>query len=237
MSCENVQDRISLLLDHRIVGGEREILLAHLASCNACGASYESLRDLKRAINRMSETPIPPDLRAKLRAIAAEEQARQLARLSQESRISYWAGRLRMEFENLMRPMALPFAGGVFAALLAFGMLVPNLSFAHHLFNDDPAVSLSTNPDGKVVGVIGEISRVESIDASQAEAISVDGTVVELTIDQKGRVRYYSVVRGELTRDMESIILFSYFTPATFFGQPTWGKVRVSLVPIRNARS
>jgi hypothetical protein len=45
------------------------------------------------------------------------------------------------------------------------------------------------------------------------------------------------VVRGELTRDMESIILFSYFTPATTFGQPTWGKVRVSLVPIRDARS
>ncbi|MGA1994270.1 MAG: zf-HC2 domain-containing protein [Bryobacteraceae bacterium] len=237
MSCDNVRDRISLLLDHRTVGGERETMLAHLAGCEACGARYESLRDMKRVMGRMSRTPVPPDVEAKLRALAARERARQLSRLSHGSRLSYWAGRLRMEFENLMRPMALPFAGGVCAALLAFGMLVPNLSFAHHLSGDDPAVSLPTNPDGKVVGAIGEIPRVESIDASQAESATSDGTVVELTIDQKGRVRYYSVVRGQLTRDMESIILFSYFTPATFFGQPTWGKVRVSLLPIRNARS
>lgn len=236
MSCDNVRDRISLLLDHRTVGGERETMLAHLAGCEACGARYESLRDMKRVMGRMSRTPVPPDVEAKLRALAARERARQLSRLSHGSRLSYWAGRLRMEFENLMRPMAIPVAGGVFASLLAFGMLVPNLSFAHHLFSDDPAVSLPTNPDGKVVGVIGEIPRVEAIDAT-AESAPADGTVVDLTIDQHGRVRYYSVVRGELNRDMESIILFSYFTPATFFGQPAWGKVRVSLVPIRSARS
>ncbi|MGP8244434.1 MAG: zf-HC2 domain-containing protein [Bryobacteraceae bacterium] len=230
-----MRDRISLLLDHRTVGGERERMLAHLASCDACGARYESLRDTKRLMGGMSQTPVPPELQAKLCALAAQERARQLSRLSRGSRTSYWSGRLRMEFENLMRPMALPFAGGVCAALLAFGMLVPNLSFAHHLSGDDPAVSLPTNPDGKVVGAIGEIPRVESIDAS--ESAPPDGTVVDLTIDQHGRVRYYSVVRGELNRDMESIILFSYFTPATVFGQPAWGKVRVSLVPIRNARS
>jgi hypothetical protein len=236
MSCDNVRDRISLLLDHQTAGAERERMLAHLAGCQACGARYESLRDMKRVMGGMSRTPVPPDVQVELRALAARERARQLSRLSHGSRLSYWAGRLRMEFDNLMRPLALPFAGGVCAALLAFGMLVPNLSFAHHLYLDDPAVALPTNPDGKVVGVIGEIPRVESIDASQASA-PADGTVVELTIDQKGRVRYYSVVRGELTRDMESIILFSYFTPATTFGQPTWGKVRVSLVPIRDARS
>ena len=178
MSCDNVRDRISLLLDHRTVGGERETMLAHLAGCEACGARYESLRDMKRVMGRMSRTPVPPDVQAKLRALAARERARQLSRLSHGSRLSYWAGRLRMEFENLMRPMALPFAGGVCAALLAFGMLVPNLSFAHHLYRDDPAVSLPTNPDGKVVGVIGEIPRVESIDASQAESATSDGTVV-----------------------------------------------------------
>jgi hypothetical protein len=183
----------------------------------------------------MSRTPVPVELQAKLRVLASEERARQLTRLSYGSRLSYWRGRLRMEFDNLMRPLALPFAGGVFAALLAFGMLVPNLSFAHHLFDNDPDVSMSTSPDGKVVGVVGEIPRVEAVDASRSDP--GDGTVVELTIDQHGRVRYYTVVHGELTRDMQSIILFSYFTPATFFGQPAWGKVRVSLRPVRSARS
>jgi anti-sigma factor RsiW len=227
---------MSLLLDDRTVDFERETILAHLAGCDACGAKYESLRDMKRVMGRMSQTPVPPVVQTKLRTLAAQERARRLTLLSRESRASYWTGRLRMEFENLMRPIALPFAGGVFAALLAFGMLVPNLSFAHHLFSDDPAVSLATNPDGKVVGVVGEIPRVEAVDAS-AESAPADGTVVDLIIDQHGRVRYYSVVRGELNRDMESIILFSYFTPATFFGQPAWGKVRVSLVPIGSARS
>jgi len=151
MSCENVRNRISLLLDHRIDGGERDTMVAHLASCDACGARFESLRDMKRVMGKMSQTPVPANVQAKLRALAAHERARQLTRLSRGSRISYWSGRLYMEFENLMRPIALPFAGGVFAALLAFAMLVPNLSFAHHLFNDDPAVGFPTNPDGKVV--------------------------------------------------------------------------------------
>ena len=63
MSCDNVRDRISLLLDHRTVGGERETILAHLASCEACGARYDSLRDMKRVMGRMGQTPVPPELR------------------------------------------------------------------------------------------------------------------------------------------------------------------------------
>ena len=141
-----------------------------------------------------------------------------------------------MTAESVSLPCNLPRekpAGGLLSALIAFSILVPTLSFSRQ-FGFDPAIELVTLPDGKVVGAIGEIPRLEMV----GTATTGDGTVVELTIDPKGHVRYYDVLRGELTPDMQSIILFSYFTPATYFGQRTVGKVLVTMRPVRReARS
>jgi hypothetical protein len=118
-----------------------------------------------------------------------------------------------------MRPVALPVAGGVLSALLLFGALVPTLIFRHEIGNESPLSF--TDPDGMVVNWRpGEIPRLEPVDA----VVSSDENVLELTIDEEGRVADYAVRQGQLTPEMLTFIQFSQFTPAMFFGKPTWGK-------------
>ena len=52
-----------------------------------------------------------------------------------------------------------------------------------------------------------------------------------LIIDERGHVQDYYLSGGELTDEMNSLIMFSRFTPATIDGQPTWGLKQVVFPP------
>jgi len=231
MSCDSVQELISSHLDGMLTGEERENVLAHLGSCRSCGAQWKSLESLRSRLRNLESPAMPADLAVQLRVLASHERVRQLARASLSARMHYWAARLRLCFDNLMRPVALPVAGGVLSALLAFGFLVPNLSFVHTASNEPP-LSISIDPDGKVVDWTGELPRLEPLNADT----SGDETVVELTIDDQGHVADYLVRQGELTPVIQNIIMFSKFTPAMFFYQPAWGKKLVTVPRRRSAR-
>ncbi len=110
----------------------------------------------------------------------------------------------------MMRPAALPFAGGVLSAALAFGILFPYLGFAHH-FGSGPSTQIFNMPDGVIVGATGEPPRIEPADATSSDY----QTVLELTVDNYGKVSDYQVTRGQLTPDLKELIMFSNFTPAT----------------------
>jgi anti-sigma factor RsiW len=219
MSCENFEERISSHLDGVLDAAEREGVLAHLETCRYCGARLKSLGDLRARLRRLEEPPIPRSLAVELRVLASHEHARRLARATWSARIASWSDAIRLNFENLMRPVALPVAGGVLSALLLFGALVPTLIFRHEIGNESPLSF--TDPDGMVVNWRpGEIPRLEAVDA----VVSSDENVLELTIDDEGRVADYAVRQGQLTPEMLTFIEFSQFTPAMFFGKPTWGK-------------
>jgi Putative zinc-finger len=222
MSCNNVQELISSLIDRRIAGEERENVLAHLEQCAECSERYELMESTRKTMRRMAEPRVPAALQQNLRSMASYERVRQLSRASFVSRRHRWMSQLQLAFENMMRPAFLPFAGGVLSAALSFGLLVPNLSFAHH-FGEGPATQIFNMPDGVVVGASGEPPRIEPADAVMTDY----ETVVELTVDTTGRVTDYQVTRGQLTPDLKELIMFSNFTPATFFGRSTTAKVKV----------
>ena len=222
MSCENVQELISSLVDRRMPVEERENVLAHIELCDACSEQYHSMESMRKALGRMAEPRMPTRLQENLRVMASYERVRQLSRASFATRRTRWMSRLQVAFENMMRPAFLPFAGGLLSAALAFGLLVPNLSFAHH-FGDGPATQIFNMPDGVVVGAVGEPPRIEPADISTTDW----ETVVVLTVDASGRVTDYQVTRGQLTPDLKELIMFSSFTPATFFGRPSSAKVKV----------
>jgi len=231
MSCESVQERISSHLDGELAGEERKFVLAHLESCRVCHAQLKSTESLRLGLRRLNYAPFPARLAVELKVLASHERVRQLARRSWPSRIQYWADRVRLQFDNLMRPMALPLAGGLLSALLLFSVLLPNLSFAYKL-GGEPPLSISLNPDGKIVDWTGDLPRLLPLDA----AVSDDENVVELTIDDHGNIADYSVLQGEITPAIQNIIMFSKFTPAMFFYQPAWGKMLVTVPRRRSAR-
>ncbi len=236
MSCENVQELISPLLDRKLSAGEREKAVAHIRSCRRCGAQYESLVAL-RSVLRTMDAPVPAGLTARLRVLASHEQVRQRSRLSFAARAQHWTERLQLVFDNLMRPMALPVAGGLVSAIIVFSVLVPNLTFVHAATDD----SFSVYPMGQLVqhvplegGALLETSGFAPRIIPAGASVPPDATeVVELTIDQNGRVSDYHVDRGTLTPDVQNIIMFSLFVPATNFGVPVSGKVKVVQVPGR----
>src|SRR5579863_8922652 len=208
MSCENVQELISSLVDRRMPVGERENVLAHIELCDACSEQYQSLERMRLALRRMAEPRVPTRLQENLRVMASYERIRRLSRASFATRRQRWISHLHLALVNMMRPTFLPFAGGFLSAALAFGLLVPNLSFAHH-FGEGPATQIFNMPDGVVVGAVGEPPRIEpgDIEATDWE------TVLVLTVDASGRVTDYQVTRGQLTEDLKELIMFSNFTP------------------------
>jgi hypothetical protein len=237
MSCESVQERVSLFLDSMLIEGEQAEIAVHLKSCTRCQAHLQSFTKMRAALRSLDRPPIPAVVAMQLRVLASHERMRQLSRASLPSRLRYWTERMELLFENLMRPVALPFAGGVLSAMLLFGMLVPNLSFVHN-FRDDLLLATSSDPEGRLVESLPSDGsptwwwtgtspepRLGSVSASGAP----DETVLELIIDETGRVADYSVSNnGPLTPEMQSIILFSRFTPATLNGRTTWGKMFVT---------
>jgi len=227
MSCENVQELISLLLDAKLAGGEWENALAHIKACRRCEAHFEWMQGQRKILRTMAAPAVPAPLTTNLRVLASHERERQLARVSFSTRMARWGSRVQLAFDNLMRPVALPFTGGLLSTLLMFGLLVPSLSFSHDLsgreFLTVPVGRVVTNAWDEVADADDDFPRIEQPTASSSDYVNV----VDMTIDNTGKVVDWSIVRGELTEDMKSMILFSKFQPATAFGVATSAKIRV----------
>src|ERR1700678_276788 len=231
MSCENVQPLISSRVDRRVAATQREEALAHLDTCRACSAEYESMRIQRAALRSLAAPPAPAMLEARLRVLASHERARQLVRINWVARAQHWRGLAALRLGNLMRPVALPVAGGLVSALLMFAALIPSVTYAHFSTIEPPS-PVFTDPDGQLVGE-GEFPKLE-----RATGPSQNGKVVLLlSIDDQGRVTDWAVMQGVITPEVRNLILFSKFTPAKLFGKPTWGTVRVVFGADNDVRS
>jgi len=113
---------------------------------------------------------------------------------------------------------------------------MPNLSFSHQTGGPDfftaPQGSLVANPwELGAEDDASDVPVLASPDAPKSDYVNI----VNFTIDESGRVVDWAVVRGQVTDEMKSIILYSHFVPATTFGLPTSGiiQVRQSLPPCK----
>ena len=242
MSCDNVQERVSSFLDRELPVAERENVLAHIGSCRDCSAYLDVQQEVRTTLRSLKQTPVPADLTAKLRVAASHDRQRKLARVTLSARWRDVQDRLQLALDNMMRPLALPFAGGLASSMMIFGLLVPSLTF-HHAFADEV---LFTHVDGEVVmmapnGMYSSVPESENAPRIQRADVAPPETanVVDLMVDPTGRVSYWSLVQGELTPDLVNIILLGQFNPATNMGVPIPSKIRafqlrnVQTAPIR----
>jgi len=226
MSCDHVQELISPLLDRRLAAGERGKVLAHLQVCRKCDEHLEAIQSQRKELLCMQTAPVPAVLTAQLRVMASHERERRLSRATVGARLRYWSMRTQLLFDNIMRPFALPFAGGLLSTLVIFSVLVPSLSFRHN-FGDE---AFFTSPDGEVVVVDSRGGYVQASDFDPRIlplniAIPDTANAVTLTVDENGKVCEWFVSRGKLTPELLNVIMFSHFKPATSFGVPTAAKV------------
>jgi hypothetical protein len=171
----------------------------------------ENLSQMLRALPRRLP---PPAFRSSLRVVASRERQRRTY-----GRTATAMDRLRLFADNLMRPLALPFAGGVFSTVILFSMWLGPMYPVRASSNFDVPTILTTEATVKVTAPI---------------ASSGDATV-DVTVDGEGRMIGYTVLSGDVSQDealrrsIESVLLMTRFTPATAFGQPVSGRIRISL--------
>jgi len=197
---------------------------AHVDGCIQCAAQIQQMRQLRSTLRRMPVRVPPASLRTQLRVVASRELVRQKSRASIPAMWAEWRGNFRLWSQNLMRPMAIPTAGGFFSAMVLFcllpvGMASPSLALSVVTLTDVPT-ALYTDATVKSISPVG---------------FNDEDVVVELTIDDQGRILNYTIPDCPhavkcpgLRRNIESSLLFTQFTPATTFGQPMSGKIRLS---------
>jgi hypothetical protein len=180
----------------------------------------QELEAALRALPRVS----PPGLTTSLRVLASRERQRRMtAQRGRWGRLTAWSDRLALHAANLMRPLALPLAGGVFSAVVLFGvMLGSTLSAPASTSSDfDVPTMLTTSPSVKGMGPISTWDESDVV-------------VVDVSLDDQGRMIDYAIVSGAavlqdaaLRRRLENKLLFTEFRPGTAFGVPTTSRLCV----------
>jgi len=216
MSCQTVRNSLSAFLDQRLAREEESRVTQHLAACRACARRRDELAGVRASLADLPVAPVPQYLQTQLQVLASRERARWNATKTLPLALRNWTDRVRFKADNIMRPLALPFAGGLVSALLLFSVLMPILGSRPTVGRDVP-IRLYT---------AATLVQATSFDVSN------DNAVVELFVDAKGQATDYSVQSGKVSpamqADLSKLIFFSRFTPATWFGQPTNGRVLVS---------
>lgn len=217
MSCATIQNSLSAYLDRCLDHGEYGRVTAHLSACPACAGRLRQLARVRAMLSKLPAAAPPPELTASLRVMASRERADKLARRNLPV---YWASRLRLWADNLMRPLALPFAGGLASALALFSMLAPSVGYRVNASLDDvPIPFFYTGP------AVKEQAPYEFSYATEV--------LLEVVVDDQGRAVDYKLPDGaslteQQRRSITTNLLFTQFTPATAYGRPTMGRMFLS---------
>ena len=221
MKCKSVGTRLSEYLDQRVPEPQCLEITFHLRGCSECSAKLLELQGLRTSLRAIPIRPVPRNLHFALRVTASRERARTVVRLTWTGRWRSFREETRLWVNNLMRPLAIPFAGGLCSALLLFGMLVPSFTPNYRQGADVP------------LGFYTGASMKNTMQYGFANEV-----VLDIEIDDQGRMVDYTVTEGQrwmddpaIRRTIENSLLFATFTPATTFGQPMSGRVRISFRP------
>ena len=210
MHCKTVQQQFEeATCSHEVA--------AHLEQCPACNAEASASRQLRGALRRMPRRQVPRQLSTSLMVMASQERARVT------NTGIRWPDRLKIFVSILMRPLAVPAFGGLASAVVIFSALMPSLTTPAPASNSiDVPLMLVTGPSVKNFPPIGIVESE---------------LVVDVAIDGAGRMVDYTVVRGanllkedaSLKSQLENSLLFTEFVPATKFGGPASGNVRLRI--------
>jgi len=204
-SCVQIREGFSEYVDGAC---SREGVLSiryHLRHCVACAAefeSYEAMRADLRSLPRPKPSPATD-----VRLNVAVSQARNS---------DTWDV-LRLRFENAFRPLLLPATGAVLAGLICFGLTLECL------------IVPPTRVDASTILTPARIESLAPLDVNTGS----DGVVLITHVNADGQVIDYKVLSGtaspELKPELDRVMYFSVFRPATRLGKPTDSELVLSL--------
>lgn len=221
MNCNRVKRILAAGEGESLAPGERSQVRLHLARCRSCVAVSEQYARTRQGLRAMPALKPPPHLLTTLRILASRDRARRLAGAGDTAPWAQWLAGIRFRAGLMMRPLAVPVAGGLLSAMLLFGLLLPNFMPLRHSGGFDVPTMLSTEPIFVGMGPFG---------------FGEDEVVVDLIVDGQGRFVAYSLPDGQPWADdpgarkaVENALLFTRFAPGTTFGLPASSKIRFTL--------
>ena len=187
MSCENEQRVIASLLDGREEFDGEGGALGHVEKCGTCYGQYRSLLSLRNALRALNSPAMPDGLTERLRVLASHERERFLSRVDFAARFRHWGERLKLSFDNMMRPLALPFAGGLLTALstlVIFACVMQTTAFPNNVRSDVPLPMIANDPDGEELYWAGQAPQLLPVtEYVKSDATSDNVIIVAVNLD------------------------------------------------------
>lgn len=220
--CESVQARFSEYLDGRLNGREMQQIAAHLDECGECSQEWNSLRRIQQSLGTLGPVPEPKELLLRIRVAVSQERAR-----SRQSIFSTWG----LAWKNTVGPFLLQASAGFASAVLLLGTVIVLVT----MFTQPEAVQATTDEP------LGNPTAPRLVSLSSGVSNTDIGTlsgpvVVEAYVNDEGEVYDFRIVSGPddpATRvQVENLLLFSFFEPARFFGQPVRGLAVISFAGV-----
>lgn len=175
----------------------------HLRECRDCELHRKEVRSLRMGLRHLPVPQVPSMVTTRLKVIASRERSRQLVRRDLQSWAAELRSRAKLVFDNLLRPLAVPAAGGILASSICFGTIMNNLH-VHVQWDNDVPIGISTD-----VG-IEDISPFSSGSQDFKVLLSLDGdgNVTDFEVPQTAKVT------SDEIQQIGNLVLYSTFTPA-----------------------
>jgi hypothetical protein len=206
--CVEIRNHFSDYLDATCDPQALKAIRFHLRYCASCRQDLEVWETMHADLQSMPCAQVPPELALRLRVEVSQSLHRKVV------------GRVRMWLGDVLQPMLLPASGGVLAAMVCFCLIMGSL-----------VVPATKTPDVPLAFVTPP--RVLDLGPLDFDFVGEAPLVLVTRVDAGGRVMGYRVLSGEsspeLIHQLDRVIYFSLFQPATSFGRPTDGQVVLSL--------
>jgi len=220
MNCDRARSLFSSYLDGAVSGHQMQAVSQHLGDCAGCQVEYAAWRRTQRLVSSLGRKAAPPELALRLRVAISQAAAQRTQRR--------WQG-LLVRIENLADAFMLPAMAGLVSAIVFFGVLIGFMAMPVQLSaaRDDVPTLLYTPP------------RLQAMpsDLGLQSAPNAEPVVVETLVDANGRVQDYRILSGppdtrRLEPQLNNIMIFTTFQPATTFGVPTPSRAVLSFAKI-----
>ncbi len=216
-TCRSVRADLWEYVAESLPGAERDAVSQHLSDCPDCASHRAEVRSMRMGLKSLPAQTLSPLLRTRVQVIASRERSRRVRRLDFAAWLRELKTELRLVFDNLLRPLAVPAAGGVLASCLCFGVIADSLHVRQAAGRDIP------------------VSLFSQVTLENISPFTVGGKdmMVMLNVDENGKVTDFTVPQGKATPDemnqIGNLVLYSSFIPARAFGQRVSGKILVAI--------
>ena len=203
-TCSEIRDRFSEYVDGVCAAEAIHSIRYHLSHCVPCRSELERYEALRTELRCLSRQQVSADLALRLRVQVSQELHRNVFQ------------RVLVHLENFFRPVLFPSVAGSLVALICIALMLGS-----------EAPQASSVPDIPFITP----PRVQVLPSVNLDA-GAQPLVLVTYVNAQGRVTSYKIISGQQTlgviQQLDQMMYYSLFQPATSFGQPTSGQVVLS---------